>query len=42
VNANLEVANLHGAIVPRDEVNGPAGNEAAARGPKTLLNQRPN
>ena len=42
MNARLEVANLHGAIGPQDEVNGPAGNEAAARGPKTSLSRQPN
>jgi hypothetical protein len=42
VNARLEEVNLRVVIVPQDEVNGPADNEAAARGPKTSLNPRPN
>ena len=42
MNARLEVVNLHGAIVPQDEVKGPADNEVAARGPKNSLNPRPN
>ena len=42
MNARLEVVNLHGAIVPQDEVKGPADNEVPARGPKTSLNPGPN